>query len=451
MIVKFKITAIKDILSYLLLFLMIFVPFEQKNIKIVLLILIIISVIVRVGSAGKVLMDSRVFIWLMLLISTGLFFVLWGTLNGYDDSLKVLPVFVIWPIAYFFIIESIVRLNTINNIFMLLVGSAFIISIYSILYMLSMVGIIPSFFILSLVKEAVVSVGTEFFSYGMPSITSMFFLVPFTLSAFILWVDKDNMPIKRIWLLVTFILSLGPVIFSSTRMFWILLFITPILTMIFIKLMPRLSSNLRIPICINHIKNIILSVLILATSLILYFYNEVYELIKLFFDSSTFIEAASFTDRGSMVRVEQMHNLINGWFEVPLLGAGHGASLSDYRRSELEPWAYEQTFFALLFQTGLIGTIAYFLEILWIFFMGLKIARKSEKVSLYIIPSLVGTTCFLVANSSNPYLYAFDHLWTLFVTVIVINVFLLEPNASAESLKADYDYGNNYESVACKT
>ena len=36
--------------------------------------------------------------------------------------------------------------------------------------------------------------------------------------------------------------------------------------------------------------------------------------------------------------------------------------------------------------------------------------------------SLVGTTCFLIASASNPYLEKFDFLWVLFFPVAIIHV-----------------------------
>jgi len=38
---------------------------------------------------------------------------------------------------------------------------------------------------------------------------------------------------------------------------------------------------------------------------------------------------------------------------------------------------------------------------------------------------LVGTTCFLLVNATNPYLWKFDSYWVIFMPVALINAWLL--------------------------
>jgi hypothetical protein len=418
-----KFITLVEISICLILFLMMFVPFEQQLVKISLLLFVVVSVIIMAVMSSRKVIDTRVLVWFLFLICTGLFFVLWGNLNGYSDSIKVLPVFVIWPIAYIFMLIAVVRMEAITIIYRVMVFSGLAISLYSIGYMLSVIGLMPKFSLFSLVKESNFADGAEFFSYGMPSITSMLYLVPFTLSALLLWKNEDGMPITRFWLGVALIVGMGPVVFSSTRIFWVIILLTPVLTLLFALI---IHQSQRVKVVVRNFKKLCVNVMVLLLLIGFIFFRELYDFIEAAFNSPVFLEALTFSDKGTSVRTEQMKYLLDGWSNNPLLGAGHGASLSTYRRAGVAEWAYEQTFFALLFQTGLIGVLLYFLEFIWIFYIGIKLSRTNEKTSLYLIPALVGMACFLLANGTNPYLYAFDHLWTVFIPLIMINYFLIK-------------------------
>ena len=410
---------------FFVLFLMMFMPFEQKYLKVILLVVVSILALIKAVKTNSTKIHMKVVVWFLFLITTGIFFEFWGVLNESVDALMVFPVFVIWPICYFIIFMAMRRIQAVRGLLFMMILSAFVISIYSELYILSMLEIIPSFFIFKIVDQAVVAVNAEFLSYFMASITSMLFLVPFGISAFMLWDDRDEMPIKRNFILITIIVSFGPIIFSQSRIFWVLLILAPALTLIFVKFLPITCSATRGHFCVKVVKKVILNIFFFFLLLVLVFHSYIFEFMNYVSQSDTFMSALTFTDYGSNVRGEQKDKLLEGWSNVPFLGAGHGASLHDYHSSSIAPWAYEQTFFALLFQTGIIGTSIYLILISLIVFFGLKIVSRSENDALYIIPLLVGMVCFLVANLSNPYLYAFDYLWTLFVPLMCINFFIV--------------------------
>ena len=54
--------------------------------------------------------------------------------------------------------------------------------------------------------------------------------------------------------------------------------------------------------------------------------------------------------------------------------------------------------------------------------MGIKLLKKPNSLNAYLIASLVAFDLFIVANGTNPYLYAFDHLWVLFLLIGLLNV-----------------------------
>lgn len=414
--------CLPEIATFCLLFLMMFIPYEQPLLKMGLIVLILASVVILALRPAAVLLHMDTIVWYLVIIGTGAFFVFWGILHGRLDALRVMPVFVIYPVIFIFITGALSRMVSLDGMIGLLVNAAIFISAYTTLYILSMLGILPFEGLMLLVRESVVSVGTEFFSYAMPSITTMLFLVPFLVSAMMLWTSSDHMPVSRRRTGWALLLSFVPIIFSSTRVFWIILLIAPMLTYLFICIVYQKNARQRRRFFHANLKRMIWLLLALTVPTAIYFRTEI---IDLFFGSSAFIDAATFSDRGTSVRSEQFQMLLAGWIDVPVLGAGHGASLPNYKRSFEAPWAYELSFIALLYQTGLLGVFLYGICVAWLFGTSYKLCRSNQDRALYLIPLLVAMACFLLATGTNPYLYAFDHLWTVFAPMIAINVFLL--------------------------
>jgi hypothetical protein len=138
-----------------------------------------------------------------------------------------------------------------------------------------------------------------------------------------------------------------------------------------------------------------------------------------------FMEGFDFLGGGSAgIRYEQFVALLDGWEKHPLLGAGHGAGVS-YIRSQEMPWAYELSYVALLFQTGLVGFFLYASGIIWIFWMGVRMIRSGDPLGRQILPILTGTCCFLIGNATNPYLAKYDYIWVIFLPLAFINYWLV--------------------------
>lgn len=423
--IKYKITLkiIAENLTYLLLFLMLFVPYEYQYVKVTLLILIMLLVTVKAVASDKVQIDTRILCWFMILICTGAFYVLWGTVNGHMGSIKVFPLYVIWPIFYIFIVGAIDGVVAINKVFKVIVFSSLFISLYSIYFTLEMLNIVPSIGITTIVQSAKPSFANDLFSYYMPSITSMIYIIPFIFSSLLLWTKADVMPINPVFLYLIFVISIISVISTSRRMIWLLIVLTPIFTLLFTLFLSKKYRIKRNIIYLANIKKIGLILLIFLALVVCFYGRELFDMAESLVNTSVFVDAVTFQDDGTAVRTEQLKYLLDGWSDVPLLGAGHGAALPTYQRSFEAPWSYEFSYVAFLYQTGLLGLVIYLLEILWIYYAGIKLYRNNETYSLYIIPTLVAMTCFLLATATNPYIYAFDHLWTIFISIILVNVF----------------------------
>ncbi len=73
--------------------------------------------------------------------------------------------------------------------------------------------------------------------YALNSISSLLFLVPFVITALIIWPKEIKMPVSQIWLWIATTLGLISAILTGRKMVWLVLLISPfiILTFYFIS------------------------------------------------------------------------------------------------------------------------------------------------------------------------------------------------------------------------
>lgn len=135
-----------------------------------------------------------------------------------------------------------------------------------------------------------------------------------------------------------------------------------------------------------------------------------------------FLRAFDFSgEQAAGLRSQQLSALIAGWIESPIVGQGLGATEKAIIRSPDMPWAYELSYAALLFHSGLLGVFVYSLAVLWVFYAGLRIVRHKPEAAQVVLPLIAGLAGFLIVNATNPYLSKFDFLWTIFLPVAAIN------------------------------
>jgi hypothetical protein len=77
--------------------------------------------------------------------------------------------------------------------------------------------------------------------------------------------------------------------------------------------------------------------------------------------------------------------------------------------------------------------LLYGLGVTWIYVQGLRIVRRGTSLAPLMVATLTGTTTFLIANATNPYLEKFDCLWTVFLPLALINASLLNGDGTAPS------------------
>lgn len=127
---------------------------------------------------------------------------------------------------------------------------------------------------------------------------------------------------------------------------------------------------------------------------------------------------SNFDEYGQVnVRNLQSEYLLNGFYDKMFFGNGAGATISDFQRSSDQPWSFELSYHAVLFQSGIVGTLFYFISLMSIALCGILALRIDKIMGQSIFVSYL---IVLVANASNPYFSSsFDFLFFLFMPLLL--------------------------------
>jgi hypothetical protein len=405
--------------GYLLFFMMLFVPTTYQPIKAILLAfcLFIITIGILVDR-GKLNLHTDVLLWMVFYVLLGVFFIFIGVLRGAPGALRVSTVYVLWPIVFTLLIAGATKISVLKGIMQTLVIATIAIGIYSLSYIAWAWGWLPDALYIPLDMGQAIGFYKGFTEYNLYNISSLIFLVPFMLAIVLTW-PKNQKPfgISKIFIWVGLILGLLLVLLSGRRALILVSLLSPVIILILSRFLPRQHGNKSGRLL--TILGLVFFLLVIVFSL-----NLIFE-INLYAVKEMFIQGFNFElDINALPRAEQFVALMEGWKEYPLLGAGHGAGV-DYIRSVSQPWAYELSYVALLYQTGMIGFLLYGICICWILWRGIKLIKIGGFLGNSMLLILTGTICFLIANFTNPYLGKFDYMWVLFLPLMFINYGLL--------------------------
>ena len=252
--------------------------------------------------------------------------------------------------------------------------------------------------------------------------------MPFLIAMVLIWPKWEDAPISRSWLWLACLFGVAIAILSGRRAVWLILAISPLVVMgarMFMVRRFRIATG-------RKFRRLVVGLLIMVGALFLYGTHvaglDVSVILTQLAAGFDFLGGGA----GELARAEQFLALLDGWQRNPLFGAGLGASALGSLRSVDMPWAYELSYVALVFQTGLVGLLIYCAGVIWIFWMGMKIMRSGHWLNTYMLPVLVGTACFLIANATNPYLAKFDYIWVIFLPVALINTWLLDKDKTGD-------------------
>jgi len=251
----------------------------------------------------------------------------------------------------------------------------------------------------------------------IPFTTSFFFIIPFTL---VLVFSKYQIIINKKNLLILLTFNLIAIFFINRNALNLIFILAPIIMYILSKVIFKRVFSFTITIQSLKIFVSIIGIIFLSS---LFFMEEIMILVD------NFLLGLEFTSSDAVsayARYNQFFELLHVIEQKPLFGHGLGATIENYTRSVKTPWMFELSYMALIFQVGIIGTIIYLILIFSLIHKLIYIARKDKRFYALAVGTIVGTISFLIANATNPYLYAYDHMWALFAPLAVINVYLHE-------------------------
>lgn len=355
----------------------------------------------------------------ILNIATSFFFVIMGFILSAPGALNVSTVYIIWPILYFYFIGYNSRKQDILPYMNIILYGCIISTVLVLLFIINTFVSLPGISAVASAQDFTIGIYDGFIELNSMNLATILYAFSFSLTILLLPKNFNYFKSGKMRNLnfVSLVLALLMILISARRAFWVVCLISPFIVIALFKVI-KVSINIRkylLPF---------LGVAVLASAVFLMLSLDL-TVITTEFDS--IFEFDNPDAESNYLRKEQYDALVNGWFENPILGKGLGAAASGSIRDEAAPWAYELSYIALLFQTGFVGMCIYGGSILWIYYKSIKIMRSKESLAIFMLaPQIVGLTCFLIVNASNPYLAKFDYLWTVFLPIATINVFSLK-------------------------
>ena len=407
---------ISSISVLILIFLALFVPTVYKNIQIVFLLIsfFVLSILVfkkNLKWSKETLLASFTYSLFGLLYS------LYGIIRNNPGAFPVLTVMFLWPLLYAFISPLMNQTKSLVWLTKIFLFTLTIIVFYTFYFFAHKVGFIHGWAYIKLNLKPRLSFYNGYIRYNLYNISSLFFLVPFAFNY--AWFRLKEKKISK-WLLLILLLSLIISLFSGRKGLWVTIVLTPFLMGFSNLLLNKKWINIfnfnNLSINRNYLKYFIIPITI----------GFVFVLIGLHFNSITmwnyFKSGFEFNNpnySSAYSRGIQFRSLIKGWIDSNVIfGAGNGAVASIIRLRTM-PWAYELSYVNLLFSTGLVGCIFYFLWFLWGILRLRNALNKREDLLIYVIPILTGIFGILIGNATNPYIEKFDYLWIIFLPHLI--------------------------------
>lgn len=406
---------------------LLFVPTAYKPAKYALIALVFVIIGANVAVSRRIRLHPTVLAWTYLFVFAGTAFVLLGLANRAPGAVALAPLYIAWPIAYTVFIEGTAESRVLKSLETVLLFSAFAIFGYALIFILVQARLLPSFLLLPLNLDERIGFYPGFIQYSLNNLASMLFLVPYLMAAVVVWPSEGSRPGHLLrW--SALILGIAAVSLSLRRGIMVAVGLGPLFIAVLAAFLPR-RERVR---AARSLAVLVAGLLVLVGGAVIYAhfrYNWTPDNMLAFIREGYDFQSPH--DPGAVARSLQFSSLINSWASSPIFGSGAGAAGATYVRDPAQPWAYELSYVALLYQTGLVGVALYASGIVWIFWTGVQMIRSGHPLGLRLLPVLTGVAAFLVANATNPYLAKFDYLWVIFLPVAYINLWLLRSRSKA--------------------
>ncbi len=410
----------------LLFFLLLFVPVAYTPLKAILMLAVLLMVSVEGMLQGYLRIHPVVLAWTLGLATLSAAFMLRGAVRDAPGALRVGTVYILWPIVYTVFVAGAARPRVQRALIRTMIAAAIAVPLYILSFVLWRIGWLPGFMYVPLDQGQDIGIYAGFIELNVHSLSSLLFLVPFVSACLLTWPAEDDLPMGRGWLWLALLAGVGVVLISGRRALLLSVAIGPPLALLMRMALPRVTRQATTRLLMATV----IGAIFCAAAVLLYLHQLGFTLQGLI---DMFMEGFDFSgDYSASLRRQQLIALLDGWATNPLLGAGHGAAAPGLVRSPEMPWAYELSYFALLFHVGIVGFVAYASGVIWICWAGLRLIRQVPRQGRMMLPALVGMICFLIGNATNPYLEKFDYLWVIFLPVAILNYGLLRRDHGIE-------------------
>ncbi len=422
--------------GFALFFLMLVVPTVYKPIKIVLLlavVTVIAGMILR--RDGRIGIHGSIVAWTWFLTCIGLFFALRGVVRGHPGSVSNLTIFVLWPWLYLYFIAGASKQWMMRSLLLVMFVAIIAIEFLSVQYVLYELGLWPDWLYLQLNMDQAIGFYDGFLEYRLISLDSLIFLLPWLTAVLLLTPTAESgrgdpfalrIPKWLVW--TVWAAGVALCYLSGRRSLMIVVLLAPLFTLV-----------LRRAVGIDNksdgagILKALGGIAVAGTVIVMFLQMNygitiaaIWEMVMAGFDTQYSLSAS--------IRAKQFEELMAAWREQPILGTGFGADIGPYRGGELvgstkintASWSYELQYVTLLMNTGIVGFLLYLAGVSWLFWKAIETARRRPGIRHVLAPVLVGTLCFLIATSINPYLLKYDFLWVLFLPLLFVNYCLVE-------------------------
>lgn len=403
-------------LSLLFFWMMLVIPTTHQAERGALLGLLLIVALAHLVRSQKWQLNKKIALLGAVCVSASILFMLNGAVHGSPGAMQVGGVYVVWPLLFLFIMGVFHTPEDWVPFLKVLVMGGISAALIGLLAVSEGLGFLNFGLIDFLGDSTRIGIAEDTIGFSMPNLATVIFAFPFFLA--FLMVPKESTNFSGTWrfyVWVGLLLSVIVLLISGRRAFWLSAAISPF-AIIFVSKLCHVKLKLK------SLSIIAVTMIVLAVLAILFLGINV----EAIWDD--FISGFDFSDKSNLstyTRTEQFVALMHGWMESPIIGAGHGSAAQEFVRSEEVPWAYELSYVALLFHTGIVGVLVYGGAVFWLFVKSVSVVRHKPGAAGMLIPLLAGLMSFLIANISNPYLEKFDYLWTLFLPIAVLNAYLL--------------------------
>jgi len=417
-------------------------PVVGGQIKAALLIYCIVAVLLLevLRQNSIVCLHRKTFTFLGTLICINGFFVIWGMWNSaqFEGSEEAINVYLFFPLVYLFLISITPSIIDLKSMARILLFVSLVISFITIAQSIRVfsLGIVPGYSMLYYIYPELANDYMNFAFTGgdgyLPRATErLAFLAPFSV-ALVAFGKKIGLPNKLV--LVNFLLVLTAVAFTGRRVFLLIVVLT-IVVLVIRRFLVRPRQVIQ-----GFVVALSVALLVVAG---LQFYGNDPDAEDSRAEAISADVADDFSDFTFDVRTSQIEKILAESNRNPVLGVGFGNDIATHVRDPQHPWRFELTYFALLFQTGVLGMCLY--GLVGVQLIGLSRDAWNQGGDV-ILPFIIGMCGGLVAAATNPYLNYGTGQWIIFLPVALFNVVLVNSSRSQLSRpsirRTDGEYGS---------